>query len=99
MESPNRSYMNKEELTLLGKVSGQVELIIKRQDTVIGDIVNLFKGQIEIKTSLAELHCDDDNRRLKLLEAIVPPLKEVVAEVKSWKDTCLIREEGDKAME
>lgn len=89
--------MKKDELTLLGRVSGQIELIIKRQDTVIQDVARLFKGQGEIKDALAALDCKDEERRLVKVEETLAPLEQQFNQFKTWKDACTAKEETDKA--
>lgn len=66
--------MTNEEMILLGKLSGQVETLIKGQETQNQSIYKLFEGIDQINQALSALPCSAHADKIETLN--------------DWKDNC-----------
>jgi len=60
--------MTPEEILLLGKLSGQVEAVLTRQDEQNKNVGKLFDGLDKLNTTVGKLPCADEGRRLAQAE-------------------------------
>ena len=60
--------MTNDEIILLGKLSGQVESVLQRQDEQNRNIGKLFDGMDSVNTALSRLPCTTHEGKIKLLD-------------------------------